>query len=340
MLGDDRCFTSRLAHALRPTRPRYSIRTSCVSCPSRELESCPEALNITASSPRNQKHGSPSRLGSLRNHPRAIPTMAQPLSHLTDPIALGKLQILLVPVHGTSSPRQTIPDSIYLHWSDSIRRHASIRSDELIRPDIAPSHVRGGPSSSPRSRFFPSNTASSVSRANVNQHVHLAYPSHPPAKHLFPLSLLRMTAFPLVVIGIGVAPGHDEGYTVDGEGGDIGEASTPRQSKFPPHQSNVDPMAALEDTLAGLLPPSSAYPLVKRLVLVPPTTPDSPHVYTSPRKAANGFDKGKGRGAGDVRVAPADGGDAWCGRLIAEVVGELLGELGEIVSVTRKTANY
>lgn len=273
-----------------------------------------------------------------------------PLSAISDPTSLGKLQILLVPVHpSTASPQAPIlTDTVYKHWTSLIKHHTSIRSDEIPIPSASgSSHVRGGTPYGPRARFFPSSSATSVSRANTNQYVHLSYPAHPPARHLYPLSLLRMTAFPLVVIGIAVsdestdrdslhgAGSHLRGYSVDSEEGDIGEASTPRAAHFQVNtsgQAQADPLKALDDTIGEMFPPSSPFPLVKRVVVVPPTVPNtSTSSQMSPRKA-NGRMGPKGADARrEVQHAPADGGEAWVASLAGEVVSDLLGELGELV---------
>lgn len=274
------------------------------------------------------------------------------LSAISDPTALGKLQILLVPVHPSdSSPcGPVLTDAVYKHWTSLIKHHTSIRSDEIPAPSSSSSgssHVRGGPSYGPRARFFPSSSATSVSRANTNQHVHLAYPAHPPARHLYPLSLLRLTAFPLVVIGISVSESdggqdgknsssHLRGYSVDSEEGDIGEASTPRAAHFQINTARADPLKALDDTLSEMLPPSSPFPLVKRVVVVPPHVPvHGASSQMSPRKAS-GRPGGNGKDTRrEVQHAPAEGAEVWIAGLVGEVVGELLEELGELVCSPR-----
>jgi hypothetical protein len=156
-----------------------------------------------------------------------------------------------------------------------------------------------------------------------------------------------MMAFPLVVIGITVAsdsgPGgvgsdgkvpiaHARGYSVDSEEGDIGEASTPRAAQFQINTVQSDPLKALDDTLAEMLPPSSPFPLVKRVVVVPPYVPmNSSRSQMSPRKA-NGRSGAKGKSARkEVQHAPMEGAESWIAGLVGEVVGELLEELGELV---------
>lgn len=276
-----------------------------------------------------------------------------PLSALSDPTSLGKTQILLVPVHPVSPTSHTgsvLTDAVYKHWTSLIKHHTSIRSDEIAVPSSSSgsgsAHVRGGQAFGPRARFFPSSSATSVSRANTSQYLHLTYPAHPPARHLYPLSLLRMTAFPLVVIGITVASdsnsgagtdgqvtnAHARGYSVDSEEGDIGEASTPRAAQFQINTVKSDPLKALDDTLAEMLPPSSPFPLVKRVVVVPPHVPmNSSSSQMSPRKA-NGRSGDKRKSARkEVQYAPTEGAESWIAGLVGEVVGELLEELGDLV---------
>ena len=155
-----------------------------------------------------------------------------------------------------------------------------------------------------------------------------------------------MTAFPLVVIGITVASdsnpavgsdgqvinAHARGYSVDSEEGDIGEASTPRAPQFQINTVKSDPLKALDDTLAEMLPPSSPFPLVKRVVVVPHHLPmNSSSSQMSPRKA-NGRSGDKGKSARkEVQHAPIEGGESWIAGLVGEVVGELLEELGDLV---------
>lgn len=278
------------------------------------------------------------------------------LSPLTDPTALAKLQVLLVPVQ---NPSQPLTDSTYTHWSSLIRRHTSLRSDELRQPfpsssggGAGPSHSRGAFGADNRLRFFPPSGSTSISKggATTGGHVHLSYPAVPPAKHLYPLSLLRLTMFPLIVIGIAVDPGKSDvpgvgvlkGYSLgnEEESGDLGEASTPTMASFAqmtPRGATPTPTQMFEDALAELFPPTSPFPLVKRLVLVPAAVRRASSPMPSPSKASwdqemPRLGKGKERAEGDVRWAPMDAQEGWVSRLLGEAVGDLLGELGELAT--------
>ena len=263
------------------------------------------------------------------------------LSALSDPTSLCKIQTLFVPVHLSSS--STLSEAIYTHWTDVIKRNQSLRGDDLRRPSpssaaITSNHQTRTASSS---RFFPPSSGS-ISRSPSNHHVHLAYPSHPPARHLYPLSLLRVASFPLIVIGIAVDPEEEDeeelvnGYSVVEDGGDIGRASTPIPSnpghrKKPPEREE-DPMVAFGQSMSRLFPPTSPFPLVKRLVMVPPHVARSPSAKPSPTK--NGSSKGMtadGSGRRDVVYAPSEGLAAWTRRMLGEAIAEALEELGELV---------
>jgi hypothetical protein len=267
------------------------------------------------------------------------------LAPLCDPISLGKLQVLLVPVPVGPDP---LPEATYHHWTSLFRRHASLRADELRqRPPSAStsssssSHSRGGGAEHSRSRFLPSSTSTSVSRANTNNHVHLSFPSHPPARHLYPLSLLRLSLFPLIVIGIGIAPegeGEAEGYTLGASSVDLGEVSTPTAPTFGKEVTDrppVTPTGAFERALKELFPPTSPFPLARRLVLVPQHLPRSsspiPSPIRSPGPKPPAFGTGSDKDNGDVRYGPAEGAEAWVTKLLGEVVGDVFGELGELV---------
>jgi len=165
--------------------------------------------------------------------------------------------------------------------------------------------------------------------------VHLAYPPHPPARHLSNLSLLRISAFPLVVLGIATAEDEPaEGYNVnDDDEGDI--AGSSKASAMAEIGGGLE--GSFGETLAGLFPPTSPFPLVKRLIVVPKDTPAPDSSHSSPKKngdgargaATSGYSKGK---AGvEVVHAPTEGVEGWLGRLLGEVVGDVLGELGELV---------
>lgn len=282
------------------------------------------------------------------------------LSIISDPVSLAKIQILLVPVQITGTP---LTEPIYQYWSNLIKRHQILRGDEISRPNAhhGSSHTRGGAfPDNAKHRFFPSPSNTSISRATSSQHVHVCYPTHPPARHLYPLSLLRMAIFPLVVIGIALEPqdqarssssrsnGHSvQGYTIDSERdgeetGDIGEASTPIAPQFQDHasRSRDSPESAFHDTLSTLFPETSPFPLVRRLILVPAQLPSPKSARSSPTKAGSrstprpGGDIGKRRADGEVLKAPEDGVENWIGRIMGEVVGEVLGELGETVSTS------
>ncbi|WWD18356.1 hypothetical protein CI109_102806 [Kwoniella shandongensis] len=281
------------------------------------------------------------------------------LSSLTDPISLGKVQILLVPVHLPNAP---VASSIYDSYLNLIKRHQTLRGDELLRPSFprSRSHSRssGNDASSSKLRFFPSSTGGSISlsRGASSNHVHLAYTGNGPARHTYPLSLLRMSAFPLIVLGIAVDPagsGDEKGTQIQGyslqeqdegedEGGDIGEASTPTIPTFRNHQiphkpPTSSPSQSFDETLEHIFPTTSPFPLVKRLLVVPDRIPNA---AASPRKQSNGVGANgeHGRDAGEVRYAPHDGMESWIGRILSEVVGELLGELGEIATALETPA--
>jgi hypothetical protein len=274
---------------------------------------------------------------------------SQPLSALSDPVALAKLQILIIPVQpgGRNTPAR-LSETVYSHWSDLIKRHTSIRGDEIRQsaPPSSSAHTRGSSSSSsPRSRFLPASSATSVSRANTSQHVHLAFPSHPPARHLYPLNLLRLASFPLVVIGItvdsdGSAEATPKGYSLDedDEDRDTGGGSTPTTSTFTAMSNGTGGPSlpgAFETAVSELFPKDSAFPLIRRLVVVPNEVPRSPNSNPSPRKG--GFKETtrqqKGKGREEVRYAPSSAAESWIGGLLGELVGDVLGELGELVSL-------
>ncbi|KAK8858467.1 hypothetical protein IAR55_002694 [Kwoniella newhampshirensis] len=285
------------------------------------------------------------------------------LSTLSDPISLGKVQILLVPVHLPGSP---IPSSIYDAYLTLIKRHQTLRGDELLHPSPPRSRSHSGSSvndaSSSRKRFFAlhSGGSMSMSRGASSNHVHLSFTGNGPAKHIYPLSLLRMSAFPLIVLGIAIdsseAASADDGERIQPKGcslneadeegeqeenGDIGEASTPTIPKFRHHQlpnkeTKPSPGQAFEETVQNVFPATSPFPLVKRLLVIPDHLS---HSSASPRKQANGIaNGGKGRDKGEMRYSPADGVESWVGRILSEVVGELLAELGEIATALETPA--
>lgn len=225
-------------------------------------------------------------------------------STLSDPIALARLQILVVPVHPSRDPQSTVPSPlttpVFDYWSALLRNRQSLRGDEIIRQrDFG--HKKDA--SDARDRFFPSASDASISRVAGANHVHLSFPSQPPAKHLYPLSLLRLTAFPLVVIGVAV----DEG----GAGTDQNE----KEAAW---------LQAFNRTMATFMPSTSAFPLVKRLLIVPPQLP-IPGSSKNARKPKESQDP-------LLSYAPLDGGDNFAADVLGEVVGEVFGELGELVS--------
>ena len=188
----------------------------------------------------------------------------------------------------------------------------------------------------PKSRFFPPPSGTSISKTASNQHIHLTYPTNPPARHLYPLSLLRMASFPLVVIGVAVDQGSEQqGYSLNESDEDEGEMATPQISTYTDPSELVDPSKQFEDVLSSLFPQSSPFPLVRRLVLVPPTVPSSRSSPTKsdPRAAArSALEAGKGGGGPNVIRPPSEGVESWVGKAMGEVVGEVLSELGETVS--------
>jgi hypothetical protein len=134
-----------------------------------------------------------------------------------------------------------------------------------------------------------------------------------------------MSAFPLIVIGVAVDDELTEGYSLGGN-----ENASRRSSK--PSNDNLWAQAFTQ-TLSAFLPPTAAFPLVKRIILVPSTPPILGSGQRSPVHAS--FAKGIHAiqtGEGVVRRAPMDGADAWVQKLLGEVVGQVFGELGELVS--------
>jgi hypothetical protein len=161
-----------------------------------------------------------------------------------------------------------------------------------------------------------------------------------------------LASFPLVVIGITVDGGDTaeetpRGYSMaeedEEESGDLAGGSTPTTSTFSGIPGRANGMGghggrdSFDEAVSGLFPQDSAFPLIRRLVVVPSDLPRSPNPNTSPRKG--GFKETtrqqKGKGKEEVRYAPGDGGDSWIGGLLGEIVGDVLGELGELVSLPR-----
>jgi hypothetical protein len=267
-----------------------------------------------------------------------------PLSQLTDPASLAKLPILLIPVQSPTSP---LPTATYNYWKALLSHHTILRGDELRRSNSVPTHHRGSTVHTGKSRFFPNSNGASIARTASANHVHLAWPNQPPARHLYPFSLLRMSSFPLVVIGICVE-GEEvkeqvNGYTLDEEDEvDLGEASTPIASRFNKlsmEQPKSTPLSSFDEAMEGIFPQTSPFPLVKRLIMVSPGIPSSPSPGPSPRngvreEVGKGYGKGKGK-QDDVVRAPESGHEAFVGRLLGEVIGQVLGELGDLVSTLK-----
>lgn len=257
-------------------------------------------------------------------------TTPQPLSALSDPGSLAKLQILLVPVHSASS---SLSEHTYVYWSSLIKRHTVLRGDELAQPAPSSSHTRGG-GTQPRARFLPASSSTSISKGGAPNHIHITYPANPPARHLSNLSLLRIAAFPLVVLGIATEEESVNGYTIDEEDGDgdIGSSSSSN-----PTRTGSGLNESFQEQLAGLFPPTSPFPLVKRLLVVPKDAPLSYTPGETPRKgrrAPSRSGRGKNKASEDIIYAPTEGIESWMGRLLGEVVGDVLGELGELVCDT------
>ena len=274
------------------------------------------------------------------------------LSPSTDPASLSKLRILVIPIRRSSV---ALTGHTYGFWCGLIKRHTVLRGDELKRTTSTNlhSHSRSStnPSTDPRNRFLPASHGTSISRGGASNHVHLEYLAAPPAKHLGGISLLRLAAFPLIVIGIAVdsqpedEDGNVQGYSVEEENsGDIGESSTPTVATFQhpitPSTSTSSPESAFSDTISSLFPLTSPFPLVRRLVLVPPTAPTSPSPRSTPRKnrtprfeggTKDGKDKAEGR---EVIRPPSEGLHAWMGSMLGDVVADVLGELGDLASPT------
>lgn len=170
--------------------------------------------------------------------------------------------------------------------------------------------------------------------------MHIAYPAHPPARHLSNLSLLRISAFPLVVLGIAVEDELVHGYSVDiGEEGDMEESET---AALAPNRSGDGPEERFREVLTGLFPPTSPFPLVKRLIIVPKDAPktrsprSSPNTQGSSSRGVPRFGRDQGRPGADLVYAPCEGVEGWLGKLLGEVVGDVLGELGELVRWSRR----
>ena len=242
--------------------------------------------------------------------------MVPPLSSLSDPTSLAKIQILLVPVH-------PISQASYEHYSSLFRRHTTLRGDEVRRTQHASSHGHARAQSiDVRSRFLPASSNTSISKAVSSNHIHLVWTAAAPEKNLYPLTLLRLAMFPLVVIGITSEDRPaEEGYRVPNGDNAVAESSTSGKmaTELASRQFN--------EVIRSIFPSESALPLVRRLVVVPPGRP----TRTSPSKSpVNGF-KGKGKDEGDVRYAPGEMVDQWVGHLVGEVIGEVMLRLGELV---------
>jgi hypothetical protein len=156
---------------------------------------------------------------------------------------------------------------------------------------------------------------------------------------LYPLSLLRLASFPLVVIGVAVDPGNEnvQGYSLAEEA--EGEATTPLASTFE-RPKPLTASQAFEETIKSLFPASSPFPLVKRMILVPEEIPSVKSARSSPTKAdpraaaRAALESKQGSLAADVVRVPSEGSESWIGKLLGEVVGDVLSELGETVCAT------
>ena len=281
------------------------------------------------------------------------------LSSLGDPVSLGRIQILLVPLQLPGSP---LSSQQFEHWSKLFKSHTSLRSDELrLSSPPGPSAPRGHTPNgsrnglpagysggSNRTRFLPSSNLGSISKGpsgpgGLANHVHLSYAAHPPARHLSSLSLLRISLFPLIVIGIALDPisgdlGEVAGYAVN-DTAEQGSTPTPEQSGKVSNSTDSS-RECFEDAISSLFPPASPFPLVKRLILVPPKPPSrrSPNPDETPRARyaeLNGHTESDRKGKGvdrEVVHAPLDGEGAWIIKTLGELVGDTLGELGDLVA--------
>jgi len=152
-----------------------------------------------------------------------------------------------------------------------------------------------------------------------------------------------MAGSPLVVIGIAVDDGDMEGEEVKGyslDQGDIGQVASSSSSRLPRIKTTRSFADAFDDSIQSLIPPTSAFPMVKRLILVPPHIPRSPNA-NSPMKNGHLSERNRNDSRNvasqsrNVVYAPGQGIDNWLSRIMGEVVGEVLGELGELVSGLR-----
>ena len=278
------------------------------------------------------------------------------LSPGSDPTSLAKIQILLIPIHLSSPSSAKLSEASYVHWTSLIKRHQSIRREDVSRPkSFTSSSSSSKRAATPSTRFFPTSSGAPIPNPPSHTHVHLAYPSHPPPRHLYPLSLLRMASFPLVVIGIAAEPEEErepvKGYSVDEEEtedmGDLGQASSSAAliAKGSSVGSPIKASDPFANAMQSLFPTTSPFPLVRKLVLVPPhvTKGLSPRRSSpSPVKSAQGTTSrtdGSGRkaeksqvGQGLILHAPNEGVEGWIGKMLGDIVGELMAELGDLVS--------
>ncbi|WVN88627.1 uncharacterized protein L203_103838 [Cryptococcus depauperatus CBS 7841] len=281
--------------------------------------------------------------------PPVLINMANPasLSQLADPISLGRIQILITPVH---LPDNSLPSHIYESYVSLIGKHQTLRGDELSRP-LNPSISRvhssalGGSSSTGDGdtalRFFPkpSGIGMSASKAASSHHVHLGFTQSPPARHTYPLSLLRMADFPLIVLGVAIEDDGEKngnGLGVDDKTS-IEDAITPTAPTFQENMTSdrplISPQQVFQDTLTEIFPPDSSFPIVKRLLMVPRQLPGTPTLSKGSTSAAKyEFDGLNGIGRSEIRCAPIDGVENWVTRVLGEVVGDLLGEIGTIAT--------
>ncbi|KAI0748229.1 transport protein Trs120 or TRAPPC9 TRAPP II complex subunit-domain-containing protein [Daedaleopsis nitida] len=103
--------------------------------------------------------------------------------------SLAHIRVLLLPVGN-------IRRSTFERWAQDIRSIETVRLGD-ISTDVKDE----------RSRFLPNHQLASG-------YLHLSYPSHPPPDAHLPLSLFRMSDFPLAVVGIASCSPHDSLGTI------------------------------------------------------------------------------------------------------------------------------
>lgn len=141
------------------------------------------------------------------------------LSPVGDPLALARLQILLVPVGSISQTN-------YEQWSRIIKQFRDVRI-----ADVLASHPKGESLAgcADSGRFLPPAVPPPVN------HLHVSYISHP-VNGIDPLSLFRVAAFPLAIVGV-----------------------------FDSSADHKEALAEFGTLVDHLVPSGSAYPLAKRL---------------------------------------------------------------------------